>query len=183
MSTPTLYDRIRESASLAPATPDAAIAGVIEQPAASAEFDMTFMGFMDAYAAASETLPRDLDIIDVGSSTAIQSWYFADFDSYTAVDLPKRGDDALTFTALPKNARAVSCTGQEFIERYLGELEHPYVICSAVPDEALIELVRSTCKDCLIWYPGSALYGEGYASGVCDLSVLTAFRRRRDDGR
>ena len=181
MSAPTLYDRIRESASLAPKTPDAAIAGVIEQPAASAEFDMTFMGFMDAYAAASEALPRDLDIVDVGSSTAIQSWYFADFDSYTAVDLPGRGDDDLTFTTLPENARALSCTGQEFIERHLGELAHPYVICSAVPDKALIELVRSTCEDCLIWYPGSEPYGKGYASGVRDSSVLAAFRRRLDD--
>ena len=183
MSTPTLYDRIRECASLAPATPGAAIAGVIEQPAASAEFDMTFMGFMDAYAAASETLPRDLDIVDVGSSTAIQSWYFADFASYTAIDLPRWGEDALTFTALPENARAVSCTGQEFIERYLTELAHPYVICSAVPDETLIELVRSTCKDCLIWYPGSELYDQGYASGVREQPVLTAFRRRLDDRR
>ena len=183
MSTPTLYDRIREGASLAPSTPDTAIAGVIEQPAASAEFDMTFMGFMDAYAAASEVLPRNLDIVDVGSSTAIQSWYFADFDSYTAIDLPRRGDDDLTFTTLPANARAVFCTGQEFIERCLAELTRPDVICSAVPDESLIELVRSTCENCLIWYPGSALYGHGYASGVRDASVLAAFRRRLDDRR
>ena len=167
------YALIRSEARLAPATPDAAIAAVLDQPAASAQLSFDFMGFMDIYAAASRALPRRTRIVDIGASTAIQSWYFADFAAYTAVEPPSLGDWSLSPGLIPTNARAVRLRAQEFFEAVALDEGRDFLICSAVPDDEVLPALQASGCPFIWWYPGQPVRFAG-ASGAAVAAALDA---------
>ena len=167
------YDLIRSEACLASATPDAAIAAVLYQPAASAQLSFDFLGFMDIYAAASRVLPRRTRIVDIGASTAIQSWYFADFAAYTAVEPPSLGDWSLSPGLIPTNARAVRLRAQEFFETESLDEGRDFLICSAVPDDEVLPALQASGCPFIWWYPGQPVRFAG-ASGAAVAAALDA---------
>ena len=167
------YALIRSEARLAPATPDAAIAAVLDQPAASAQLSFDFMGFMDIYAAASRALPRRTRIVDIGASTAIQSWYFADFAAYTAVEPPSLGDWSLSPGLISTNARAVRLRAQEFFEAVALDEGRDFLICSAVPDDEVLPALQASGCPFIWWYPGQPVRFAG-ASGAAVAAALDA---------
>ena len=169
------YDLIRSEARLAPATPDAAIAAVLDQPAASAQLSFDFLGFMDIYAAASRALPRRTRIVDIGASTAIQSWYFADFAAYTAVEPPSLGDWSLSPGLIPTNARAVRLRAQEFFETVALDEGRDFLICSAVPDDEVLPALQASGCPFIWWYPDQPVRFAGVSGAAVAAAVGVSF--------
>lgn len=158
----------RESARIAPATPDEAILGVLDQPSACAQLGPEFVGFMHVYEAAARVVPHDMTVVDIGASTAIQGWWFADHAGYVACDLPHTSEWDLDFTVLPKGSATYEMDGRDFVREVLPTVRRPFVIVSAVPCDELLDLVATSCPDCLVWYPGHPAYAHGYGRGAGD---------------
>lgn len=163
------YRTIRELAGLAPGTPDAAIAAVLDQPGASSQLSFDFLGFMHVYEAAARVLPKSARIIDFGASTAIQAWYFADFTAYTAVEPASADEYALAPAMLPVCGRVVRLRAQEYLETHSVDRSRDFIICSAVPDEGVLEGVLASGAPFVWWYPGEAVgYRGAWGRDVAD---------------
>lgn len=169
------YMKIRELADLAPCTPDAAIAGVLDQPGASAQLSYDFLGFMHVYRAAAAVLPKRARIVDFGAATAIQSWYFADFALYTAVQPASRGAGGLApVRELPACAMVARTSAQEYLETHGVDAYRDFIICSAVPDDDVLGAVRASGAPFIWWYPGA----EAECRGEWGAAVASALSGR-----
>ena len=155
------YRMIREQAELAPATPDAAIAAVLDQPGACAQLSFDFLGFMHVYRAAANVLPRSTRVIDLGAATAIQAWYFVDFASYTAVEPASIDEYGLSPVGLSACGRSVRMRAQEFLKTHAIDPDRDFIICSAVPDKGVLDAVRASGACYIWWYPGGVMECRG----------------------
>lgn len=160
------YRMIREQAELAPATPDAAIAAVLDQPGACAQLSFDFLGFMHVYRAAANVLPRSVRVIDFGAASAIQAWYFVDFASYTAVEPASIDEYSLSPAVLPACGRSVRMRAQEFLKTHAIDPARDFIICSAVPDEGVLDAVRASGACYIWWYPGGVMECRGAMAGA-----------------
>lgn len=138
-------------------TPDEAIIGIFEQPWAAAQLGPDFLGFMNLYRVCAENAPRSMHIVDIGASTAIQSWFFRDFASYTAVDPSTSArTGGLDFTIMPENAQGLVMDGDSYLDAHPAR-DDQLVIMSAVPAPSLTDRVIETSPHAIVWYPGSGL--------------------------
>ena len=123
---------------------------------ASGELDATFLGFEDPYRVVKDIADKDMVIIDFGCAYAAQSWYFRDHVKYIGVDGWSDKDSVIH----TENSEYYFTTIQDFIKRawpvlqYTGmTTDNVFAVCSAVPDKEAREMVLTTFKNCLDWYP------------------------------
>ena len=124
---------------------------VFSDGTASAEMDMTFLGFEEVYKSVLNFVPKNLAIIDLGCAYASQAYYFLDYKEYIGCDIN-----------IPKvhfktpNMQLYEMTIQGFCRMVIKEnwdLRKCFAICSYVPDEEAREIVRNTFPNCLVYYP------------------------------
>lgn len=121
---------------------------------ASAEMDISFLCFEDAYEyVLRNTNPSDI-IIDLGCAYNAQCWYFKNYDRYIAVDLPMF--DNVRFDS--GNVEFYIMSIQKFIKGELPklnlDLNNVVAICNAVPDEEARKMVLNTFPRYFVAYPG-----------------------------
>lgn len=122
------------------------------------ELDHTFMGFEDKYQLAADIVPKEKTIIDIGCYMGAQGYYFRDFPRYIGVDLPGTKDfyvERFEFN----NTTHYENDGASWIKDVFPtlnlDLKDVFVICSAVPNEPLNQLIKDTFPNHLVWYPGN----------------------------
>ena len=113
------------------------------------EYEHDFLGFLEVYNAAAQFVPKHKTIIDFGCYLAAQAYFFSDYHKYIGVDVV----DMKRFT--PGNAEHFVCTIQDFIKDHpeLVNDDNVFAICSYVPDRKAQDIVRSSFKGCLVYYP------------------------------
>lgn len=118
-----------------------------------AECDYTFLGFEEVYKAVTLFAPKSKIIIDLGCAYAFQSWYFRDYRQYIGVDNGVCYSDVLE----TENSEFHFTSIQNFIENVfptLGySLDEVFAVCSYVPDDNAMEMVRNYFPHCLVYYP------------------------------
>lgn len=106
-----------------------------------------FMGFLNVYDAVRQFVPKSRVIVDLGCYCAAQAWLFDEYAKYVGVDSCRL--DRFN----PPNAEHYTMSIQEFIEEHGDEYGGAFAICSYVPDDEAMRLVRETFHDCLVYYP------------------------------
>ena len=97
--------------------------------------------------AVRQFVPKSRTIIDFGCYRAAQAWLLDDYKAYIGVDIC----DGTRFK--PPNARHYVMPIQDFIPMLGWEYEDAFAICSYVPDDEAMKMVRESFNDCLVYYP------------------------------
>ena len=129
---------------------------------ASAELDLSFLGFEDCYEEALKYANEDTIIIDFGFGYALQSWYFQNCKQYIGIDawVDKNLFQAQEEGCFPENVTFLHQTIQDYISDLLKsycDLNNVIAICSAVPDKEARQLIRDTFPSYIDWYPGEKM--------------------------
>lgn len=120
------------------------------------ELELSFVAFIQNYENLKESIPKDFAIIDIGSYQSFQADYFKDHERYIGVEpaVP------LEFRLRQDNAKYYEQSAQQFVMKTLPklieegfELNKTFVICSAVPDEEVQNLVIKTFPYHRVAYP------------------------------
>lgn len=112
-----------------------------------------FIGFLSVYDAVRQFVPKSRVIVDLGCYYAAQAWLFDEYEKYVGVDV--LGVSGSRFE--PPNAEHYEMSIQKFIEEHGDEYAGAFAICSYVPDDEAMRLVRETFNDCLVYYPRAIL--------------------------
>lgn len=120
------------------------------------EIEPDFIAFLENYHDLSLRLPKDTTIIDIGCYQALQSVLFRNHIKYIGVEPSVPTEWRLQ----QNNTEYYSQTGQRFIQATLPELmksgldlQKTFVICSAVPDRNLQEMIQTVFPRYRISYP------------------------------
>lgn len=122
------------------------------------ECDSGFLGFEKVYKAVTMFVPKNKVIIDCGCCYAFQSWYFRDYRKYIGIDRYICENDVLE----TENSEFYFMSIQDFIKDIfptLGyDLDDVFAVCSYVPDDNAMEMVRNFFPHCLVYYPTKTVY-------------------------
>jgi hypothetical protein len=132
---------------------------------ASAEIDREYLGNILTYESLAQIIPKEWTVIDFGCSYNAQSFLFQEHLRHIAVDYgeedynePGKDEDhwkVFRFHAPGTEFIATDIKG--FIKDHLSSLDlaTTFAICSWVPDEKSVELVRQTFPNLFVIYPAS----------------------------
>lgn len=118
------------------------------------EYEQGFLGFINIYKPLSELIPKNMIIIDFGCYLAAQSYFFSEHEKYIGVDVVSMR------RFKPKNAKHYISSIQDFVKNEVpklfekkGKMKY-FAICSYVPDEEAVALVKETFPNVICYYPG-----------------------------
>lgn len=129
---------------------------------ASAECSCEFLVCDLMYFHLSDTLDKNMTILDFGCGYNAQSYLFGDFKLYLGIDSYKSFTDEYGCFYDFRTYRAqgtgfLNVSGQKFIRDFMPkmniDIDHTFAICTYVPSDELQELVRRTFKYCYVFYP------------------------------
>ena len=112
------------------------------------ELDGEFPGFVEKYEALSKIIPTYFTVVDFGCNLAAQCCLFKNNKEYIGVDVI----DLERFKVA--NTQHYVCSISEFVRKHKDKLPpDTFAICSYVPDEVAVEIVRRTFKNVFCFYP------------------------------
>ena len=113
------------------------------------ELDVDFLGFTEVYRSLSKIIPKHFTVIDFGCYLAAQCYCFGNHKKYVGVDIV----DMERFSL--QNTEHYVMSIQKFIKEHGNEYkkETTFAICSYVPDEDAVKMVRENYRNVFVYYP------------------------------